>query len=256
MSILAGKIVFQPEIQTARDMRSNSDIVRKMVWGSEISHKEEKTRIAAVIAGKAKNGEVIGVGSGSTSYLTLCALAERRQREQLSLMVIPTSIEISMACWQLGIPVTTLNEYLPDWTFDGADEIDPRCNLIKGRGGAMFKEKLLIRSSPRVYILGDSSKRVERLGERFPVPVEIVPFSLSVVEQSLSHLSPQRVELRMAEGKDGPVITESGNLILDVWFGQITSGLEQAIKSITGVVESGLFLEYTNVEAIYGEGCG
>lgn len=255
MSILAKEIVFQPEIKTEKDMRSTSDIVRKMAWGSKISYKEEKMRIAAVIAAKAKNGEVIGVGSGSTSYLTLCALAERRQREQLSLMAIPTSLEISMACWQLGIPVTTLNEYLPDWTFDGADEIDPRCNLIKGRGGAMFKEKLLIRSSPRVYILGDSSKRVERLGERFPVPVEIVPFSLSVVERSLSHLAPQRIELRMVEGKDGPVITENGNLILDVWFDQITSDLEKEIKSITGVVESGLFLDYTHVEAMYGETC-
>ena len=102
--------------------------------------------------------------------------------------------------------------------FDGADEIDPNHNMIKGRGGAMFKEKLLISSSPQTFIIADPSKMVSKLGSRFPVPVEIFPDALIHADQALRSLSPVDIKLRMAQGKDGPIITENGNLILDVWF--------------------------------------
>lgn len=92
---------------------------------------------------------MIGAGSGSTVYLTLFELARRIREEHLHIEVIPASQEISMTCIQLGIPQTTLWNKRPDWTFDGADEVDPQRNLIKGRGGAMFKEKLLIRSTAK-----------------------------------------------------------------------------------------------------------
>lgn len=154
-----------------------------------------------------------------------------------------------MTCIQLGIPQTTLLDKKPDWTFDGADEVDPEQSLIKGRGGAMFKEKLLIRNSTETYIIIDESKFVSQLGSKFPVPVEVFPTSLLYAEKELIALGARDVSLRMAKGKDGPVITENGNFILDAWFDSIESSLERDIKSITGVIESGLFIGY-NVEII------
>lgn len=225
-------------------MNRERTIIDSLEWGKDISNIEEKERIAAKIASMVKDGDIIGVGSGSTAYLALQKIAERIRTEQLHIRAIPTSLEIKMTCARLGIPQTSLFEYKPDWTFDGADEIDTNHNMIKGRGGAMFKEKLLISSSPRTYIIADSSKMVTKLGSRFPVPIEIFPEALTHVAQALESFTPKEIKLRMAQGKDGPVITENGNLILDVWFDNIPDNLENAIKSITGVIESGLFMHY------------
>lgn len=219
-------------------------IIDSLEWGKEISNREEKQKIADKIASMVKDGDIIGVGSGSTAYLALLKIADRIRTEQLHIHAIPTSQEIKMACAKLGIPLTSLLEHKPNWTFDGADEIDPNHNMIKGRGGAMFKEKLLISSSPQTFIIADPSKMVSKLGSRFPVPVEIFPDALIHADQALRSLSPLDIKLRMAQGKDGPIITENGNLILDVWFDNIPDNLENAIKSITGVIESGLFIHY------------
>ena len=219
-------------------------IIDSLEWGKEISNREEKQKVADKIASMVKDGDIIGVGSGSTAYLALLKIADRIRTEQLHIHAIPTSQEIKMACAKLGIPLTSLLEHKPNWTFDGADEIDPNHNMIKGRGGAMFKEKLLISSSPQTFIIADPSKMVSKLGSRFPVPVEIFPDALIHADQALQSLSPVDIKLRMAQGKDGPIITENGNLILDVWFNNIPDNLENAIKSITGVIESGLFMHY------------
>lgn len=219
-------------------------IIDSLEWGKEISNREEKQKVADKIASMVKDGDIIGVGSGSTAYLALLKIADRIRTEQLHIHAIPTSQEIKMACAKLGIPLTSLLEHKPNWTFDGADEIDPNHNMIKGRGGAMFKEKLLISSSPQTFIIADPSKMVSKLGSRFPVPVEIFPDALIHADQALRSLSPVDIKLRMAQGKDGPIITENGNLILDVWFNNIPDNLGNAIKSITGVIESGLFMHY------------
>ena len=219
-------------------------IIDSLEWGKEISNREEKQKVADKIASMVKDGDIIGIGSGSTAYLALLKIADRIRTEQLHIHAIPTSQEIKMACAKLGIPLTSLLEHKPNWTFDGADEIDPNHNMIKGRGGAMFKEKLLISSSPQTFIIADPSKMVSKLGSRFPVPVEIFPDALIHADQALRSLSPVDIKLRMAQGKDGPIITEYGNLILDVWFNNIPDNLENAIKSITGVIESGLFMHY------------
>ena len=219
-------------------------IIDSLEWGKEISNREEKQKVADKIASMVKDGDIIGVGSGSTAYLALLKIADRIRTEQLHIHAIPTSQEIKMACAKLGIPLTSLLEHKPNWTFDGADEIDPNHNMIKGRGGAMFKEKLLISSSPQTFIIADPSKMVSKLGSRFPVPVEIFPDALIHADQALRSLSPVDIKLRMAQGKDGPIITENGNLILDVWFNNIPDNLENAIKSITGVIVCGLFMHY------------
>lgn len=225
-------------------MEKERTILDSIEWGRMISNRKEKQIIANQIAANVRDGEILGVGSGSTVYLALQSIAQRIEREKLYIYAIPTSHEIKMTCARLGIPLTSLLEHTPDWTFDGADEIDPDYNMIKGRGGAMFKEKLLITSSPKTYILADSSKRVDKLGSLFPVPVEVFPDALIHVEKTLGILHPTEIRVRMAEGKDGPVITENGNMILDVWFSDIAPYLESAIKAITGVIESGLFINY------------
>ncbi|MDO3643583.1 MAG: ribose 5-phosphate isomerase A [Mucilaginibacter sp.] len=228
-------------------MNWNSNLINNLHWSDTIINKEGKEKVAAKIAEKVKDGDVLGVGSGSTVFMALFAIARRVKEEGLNVKAIPTSVEISMALTNLGIPMTSLYEHRPDWLFDGADEVDPNRSLIKGRGGAMFKEKLLISSSPVNFIIVDDSKLVDKLGSKFPVPIEVFPQALLHAEKELQKLGVRELILRPAKGKDGPVITEAGNVILDAWFDDIPADTELRIKSITGVIESGLFINY-NVE--------
>lgn len=221
------------------------NLIDGLKWSDNIINREGKERVANEIAAKLENGQVIGAGSGSTVYLALLAIAKRINEESdIDIQIIPSSLEISMTCTQLKIPQTTLLVKKPDWTFDGADEVDPDHNLIKGRGGAMFKEKLLIRNSRETYIIIDKSKFVSQLGLKFPIPIEVFPTSLLYVEKELRALGAKDVTLRLAKGKDGPIISENGNFILDAWFDSIDKDLENRIKIITGVIESGLFMGY------------
>jgi len=222
-------------------MQWDSTIINDDSYGQAISNLDEKEKLAELVATKVKHGEIIGVGSGSTSYLAVLAIARRVKDEGLLIKAIPSSIEISLVCIKMGLPLTNLYEYRPDWYFDGADEVDPNLDMIKGRGGAMFREKLLMRASPVNYILADQTKLVDCLGTNFAVPVEVFPSALPVVEAGLKAIGAHEILLRPAINKDGPVITESGNLILDVRFKTIDRELEKNIKSITGVIESGLF---------------
>jgi len=221
-----------------------NSLISDLQWSAEIINLSGKQKVAAQIADKVKDGDVIGIGSGSTVYVALLAIADKIKTEKLNIKGIPTSLEISMFCSKLGIPLTTLFEHKPDWLFDGADEVDPDNSLIKGRGGAMFKEKLLISSSEKNYIIVDESKIVKKLNTNFPIPIEVFPQALLHVEQQLKQLGANSIILRPAKGKDGPIITENNNLILDCYFDTVTKTLERDIKSITGVIESGLFIGY------------
>lgn len=229
-------------------MNWNKDILTKFKF-KNIENMEEKENTVVKILSLVKDGQVIGFGSGSTSYLATVAIAEKIKKENINIMAIPTSFEIKMLCDYLDIPTTSLNEKKPDWSFDGADEVDTNNWLIKGRGGAMFKEKLNIVNSPITYILIDESKRVKKLGEKFKIPVECFREAINFVKEELIKLGAENIEIREAKGKDGPVITENGNLILDAKFNNITEDLERKIKSIPGVIESGLFIGY-NIEVI------
>ena len=121
--------------------------------------------------------------------------------------------------------------------------------MIKGRGGAMFREKLNIVNSPITYILIDESKKVDKLGSKFKVPVECYPEAINYIKEELIKLGGKEIELRKAVGKDGPIITENNNVILDVKLEEITQELEKKIKAISGVIESGLCIDY-NIEVI------
>jgi len=213
----------------------------------EIANKEQKLEIAKRIASKVKDGDVIGFGSGTTSYLTICEIANKIKNENINITAIPTSYETKMVCVYYGIPTATLLEKKPDWSFDGADEVDGNNWIIKGRGAAMFKEKLNIKNSKTVYILIDNTKTVDKLCTKFPVPVECVPDAYTYVQEELIKFGASDVKLRIGKGKDGPVITENGDFILDAWFNNIDETLEKKLKSIVGVIETGLFIGYENI---------
>ena len=209
-----------------------------------ISNLEEKKAVAEKLAGEVKDGQIIGVGSGSTSFLALQAIARTVDAQGFRCRFIPSSREIHMTCLALGLNVASLLDARPDWYFDGADEVDKNSNLIKGRGGAMTREKMVMVASPKTFILVDKSKFVEKLGEKFPIPVEVNQESANYVEEQLLKMGAIETMVRPAKGKDGAIVTESGHFILDARFAEATPDLEKKIKSITGVIESGLFWGY------------
>lgn len=214
-------------------------------WPTTIENYDAKSRVAARAAQRLRDGDVVGVGSGSTSMLALHALVDEARRANRQFSAITTSLEMSIACAELAVPTTSLLQARPDWSFDGADEVDGELNMIKGRGGAMLREKVLLASSPERYILIDESKRVTKLGEETPVPVEVIPEALQLVRSHLlEEFDVRAVELRMAVAKDGPVITEHGNVILEVKFAEITSELDVRLNCVAGVVGSGLFFGF------------
>jgi ribose 5-phosphate isomerase A len=214
-------------------------------WPTTISNYDAKLKVAREAARRLRDGDVVGVGSGSTSLLTLHALVERSHNESLHFRAITTSLEMSIACTELGVPTTSLLDARPDWSFDGADEVDGDANMIKGRGGAMLREKLLLASSPERYILIDESKRVATLGEKARVPIEVIPDALQLVQSQLTTSFDVRdVELRMAVAKDGPVVTEHGNVILEVRFADVTAEIDVRVNCLPGVAASGLFFGF------------
>lgn len=204
-----------------------------------------KEIVAKEIAKRIKNGQIIGVGTGSTVDLAIIEIAKRVKNEKLDLAVVPTSYETAWACRNQGLKVLSADYPANiEWGFDGADEVDPSLCLIKGRGAALLREKILAAKCKNFTIIIDQSKLVKKLGDKFPVPVEVVPEAISLAEAGLMQLGAESMTLRSAEpAKHGPVITEKGNLILDVKFQNNiqVNRLEHPIKSIIGVIDCGIF---------------
>ena len=212
-------------------------------WGKPISAKESKNAIALRLADRLRPGDVVGVGSGSTSFLTLQALAHRAANEGIQFDAVATSIEMERACAAMGVRVLSLAAARPDWSFDGADEIDGEGRIIKGRGGAIFREKLVMAASRERHIIADASKFVSKLGTKFPLPVEVVPYAVELVCERLRDLGAVSSQIRRAGGKDGPILTEFRGVILDVRFaGDFPS--EMVLESIPGVLATGLFEQW------------
>lgn len=211
-------------------------------WCRPISNRDAKERIARDVARRASSGEVIGAGSGSTSFLTVLALGERAATGDLDLIVVPSSLEIELACYAVSLNVCRAVPTHIDWCFDGADEIDPLGRLIKGRGGALYQERLIFTAASKRVVVADSSKAVDRLGSNFPVPVEVEPAWVRSVYARLNQLDHvSKATLRMGVAKDGPVVTESGRLLLDVAMTQIDEADEELLLSIPGVCCTGIF---------------
>lgn len=224
-------------------MKWDNTLLHGYRWCREISDLETKQRRARKIVAEAQNGQVIGVGTGSSSFVGLCELGRRIETEGLRVTVIPAASEIALACAAMGIPLTTLDAAKPDWCFDGADEIGADGNVVKGRGGGLFREKLIIAAADRRWLIAEDRKFVAQAGA-VPIPVEVFPQAVHLAEAGLLELGASAGRLRLAAAKDGPVVTENGNLLLDCTFPSIPAGLEKAIKSLTGVIESGLFQGY------------
>ena len=213
-------------------------------WKNNVDNKEEKIKLAKRMAKRVKDGDVIGFGSGSTSYLTAVEIANRVKEEKLSIKAIPTSNIIEDLCKELKIQTTTLSQAKPDWCFDGADEIDSHNWLIKGMGAALYKEKMNMKNSDENYILVDNSKFVERLGENHPVPIECEKEKVEKVKKEVEKLGANNIEIRKSNTNEGYLITDNGNYILHAWFEKIEASLEEKLVQIDGVLESGLFIGY------------
>ncbi len=190
-----------------------------------------------------KPGMIVGLGTGSTAVHAVRKIGRMWQAGELpNIVCIPTSEVTAREAEKFGIPLTTLNEQPEiDITIDGADEIDPHFDLIKGLGGALLREKIVAAASRRMVVVSDYRKQVTQLGTRAPVPVEVIPFAQRPVTEYLQSLG-ARVEIRMA-GKR-PFITDEQNIILDCTFNGIPdpAQLAQTIRAQPGVVEHGLFL--------------
>jgi ribose 5-phosphate isomerase A len=214
---------------------------------------QQKQAAAEYAVAAVRDGMVVGLGTGSTAEFAIRALGER-VRQGLRLTGVPTSRRSADLAREFGISLTELQDAGElDLTIDGADEIVPgTLAALKGRGGALLREKLVALASARLVLIVDDSKIVERLGSRFPVPVEVVPFGWRVPSAALAGYG-GRPQLRT--GSDGsPQITDNGNYILDVDFGLIDDPGELAgrIKMLTGVVDHGLFLNMVSSAVVAG----
>lgn len=197
-----------------------------------------------------EDGTIVGLGTGSTVWFTLVRLAERIAEEGLSIRGVPTSRDTETKARELGIPLTTLAEIEAiDLTVDGADEVDPELNLIKGGGGALLREKIVASISRREVIVVGRDKLVERLGTTFDLPVESVPFARATVERALRALG-CRPRLRLAADELGAYTTDNGNEIFDCAFKDGIADprdLEARLAAVPGIVESGLFVGLAHV---------
>ncbi len=212
---------------------------------------EEAKRNAALEAVKhVQDHSVIGLGSGTTIAYAIEAIGARVKTEHMNLKGIPTSYQAFELAVEHGIPLTTMEEHPEiDLTIDGADQVDPNLNLIKGMGAALMREKIVASASEFNIIVADQSKKVKVLGEKMhPVPIEVLPFAAAYVKRRIASIGGSAV-FRNAKGKLGPLITDNGNMILDAVFGEISDPtvLGVKLKMIPGVLETGLFIGMADV---------
>ncbi|MEY4668809.1 MAG: ribose 5-phosphate isomerase [Pseudomonadota bacterium] len=206
-----------------------------------------KEIVAKEIAKRVKDGDVIGVGTGTTVDAALAEIGKRVKAEKLRITVVPTSYQSAWRCQELGFIVMYpgYRGHL-SWGFDGADQVNKSRWAIKGKGGAMLQEKILAKRCKTFVLIVDETKVVEQLGVGCAIPVEVVPEALILAEEGLKSLGAHEAVIRVGTGKHGPVITERGNIIVDATFSKVTERLETDIKSLIGVVDSGLFINYAS----------
>lgn len=190
----------------------------------------------------------LGMGTGTTAAHVLERVAELwRQGKLEDLLIVPTSLGTEWACRQMGLPVTTLDhpriQGELDVTIDGADVITPQLSLIKGGGGALLTEKIVARASRLFVVVADESKLKPHLGTDFPLPLEVLPSAQALVLRLLREMG-AKAEIRHGCGKAGPVITDSGHILIDVLFPTPIdpAAMERELDAIPGVLESGLFV--------------
>lgn len=211
-----------------------------------MANDQEKEAAARASLRFIQDGQIVGIGTGSTVAYFIQLLGEQ-VRNGLQIRGIPTSNRSAQQATSLGIPLTTLDECPEiDVTVDGADEFDPALRLVKGGGGALLREKIVASATKQLVIITDATKRVPVLG-KFPLPVEVIKFAQAVVQRKIEKLGAKVSLRRMADGK--PYLTDENNYIFDCNFGQIPDPekLAHRLSDIPGIVEHGLFIGMTSV---------
>ena len=206
---------------------------------------ERTKKLAAETAAQMiSDHSIVGLGTGSTLEYAIRELGRRIRKENLKISAVTTSFQGQLLAKENGIvTLNSMNVSNLNIAIDGADEVDPNGNLIKGLGAALTKEKIVAAMAQRYIIVVDETKKVTQLGEKTPVPVEVIPDALTLVKCCLKKMR-GLASVRPDQSKAGPVVTDLGNLIVDVEFGIVNNAewLEQQINNIPGVVSNGLFL--------------
>jgi ribose 5-phosphate isomerase A len=209
-----------------------------------------KQEVGKAAAAKVQSDSIVGLGTGSTTAYAIQYIGERLQKGEIKNVVgVPTSFQAEVLAKKYGIPLTTLDVVdKMALAIDGADEVDPNKNLIKGGGAAHTREKIVDSLADVFIVVVDSGKLVDKLGSTFLLPVEVLPMAVTPVMKALEKLG-GKPELRMGIRKAGPVVTDQGNLVIDVKFEQIDdpATLEKTINNIPGVLENGLFVNVADV---------
>jgi ribose 5-phosphate isomerase A len=212
-----------------------------------------KQEVGKAAAALVQSGTIVGLGTGSTTAYAIEYLGSRLKSGEIKdIKGIPTSFQAEVLAKQYGIPLTTLDavDHI-DIAIDGADEVDPQKNLIKGGGAAHTREKIVDALADRFVVVVDGNKLVDKLGSSFLLPVEVIPMAIAPVMRAIEKLG-GRPELRMGIKKAGPVITDQGNMVIDVKFDSIDNPaeLEKTLNNIPGVLENGLFVGVADVVLI------
>jgi ribose 5-phosphate isomerase A len=212
-----------------------------------------KQQVGKAAADLVKSGSIVGLGTGSTTAYAIQYIGERLKSGELKDIVgVPTSFQAEVLAKEYGIPLTTLDaiDHI-DIAIDGADEVDPQKNLIKGGGAAHTREKVVDYLADQFIVVVDAGKLVDRLGSVFAVPVEVIPMAITPVMRAVAQVG-GKPELRMGVKKAGPVITDQGNMVIDVKFDSIDDpvNLEKTLNNIPGVLENGIFVNCADLVLI------
>ena len=212
-----------------------------------------KQEVGKAAADRVKSNSIVGLGTGSTTAYAIESIGDRLKKAEISdILGVPTSFQAEVLAKKYGIPLTTLDAIdRIDVAIDGADEVDPQKNLIKGGGAAHTREKVVDALAEEFIVVVDSGKLTDKLGSTFLLPVEVIPMAITPVMNALTKLG-GKVELRMGVKKAGPVVTDQGNLVIDVKFDSIDNPaeLEKTINNIPGVLENGLFVGVADIVLI------
>lgn len=212
-----------------------------------------KQEVGKAAAALVKSGTIVGLGTGSTTAYAIQYIGERLKSGEIKDIVgVPTSFQAEVLAKQYGIPLTTLDaiDHI-DIAIDGADEVDPQKNLIKGGGAAHTREKVVDYLANQFVVVVDGGKMVDKLGSTFAVPVEVIPMAITPVMNAIAKMG-GKAELRMGIRKAGPVITDQGNMVVDVRFDDIPNPveLEKTLNNIPGVLENGIFVNCADIVLI------
>ena len=223
-------------------------MTKKTIADAKMLMSELKKQAGYLAADQIENGMAVGLGTGSTAYFAIERLAERIKTVNLKVNAVSTSFSTTLLCHSWKIPLLDISTVQNlDLAIDGADEIDEHRNVIKGRGAAHTLEKIVAGMADKFIIVADESKKVKQLGASMPVPVEVLPSALQSAIRKIQGLGAEKCVLRMAEkGKDGPIISDNGNFIIDAFFKNIQDShwLELGLNHVPGVLDNGIFAGY------------